>query len=161
MSDEHGIFLSGTSTSDWEPDPDIGGLMHILCSAGRVEVADLHLCPAAPRCGVCAAGSGDRQPRRAAGVNRPDTASCSQIPESLINPDVGGRRVRRRAHQGGRGRPHHRDGARPRDGGILDRQGGQDGGMEAIDSQGVVFAVTAQRPFAADETLIRQLMSRY
>jgi uncharacterized cupin superfamily protein len=31
------IFASKLSTSDWEIDPDIGGLMHMLCSQGRVQ----------------------------------------------------------------------------------------------------------------------------
>ena len=26
-----GIFVSSLSTDQWEPDPDVGGLMHILC----------------------------------------------------------------------------------------------------------------------------------
>ena len=33
MTDEQqtGIFVSSLSTDEWEPDPDVGGLMHILC----------------------------------------------------------------------------------------------------------------------------------
>jgi hypothetical protein len=26
-----GIFVGSLSTDEWEPDPDVGGLMHILC----------------------------------------------------------------------------------------------------------------------------------
>jgi uncharacterized cupin superfamily protein len=37
MTGEHGIHLSSTATSDWEADPEVGGLMHLLCSSGRVE----------------------------------------------------------------------------------------------------------------------------
>jgi uncharacterized cupin superfamily protein len=37
MDTDAGIFVSRVSTSDWEQDPDIGGLMHVLCSVGRVE----------------------------------------------------------------------------------------------------------------------------
>ncbi|MFI5098947.1 MAG: hypothetical protein ACHQE5_00285, partial [Actinomycetes bacterium] len=37
MESEQGIYVSSTSTSDWEPDPDIGGLMHVLCEEGRVQ----------------------------------------------------------------------------------------------------------------------------
>ena len=31
MEPQTGIFVTTLSTDDWEPDPDIGGLMHILC----------------------------------------------------------------------------------------------------------------------------------
>jgi len=26
-----GVYVTSLSTDDWEPDPDFGGLMHILC----------------------------------------------------------------------------------------------------------------------------------
>lgn len=32
-----GIFVSHTSTTEWEPDPDPGGLMHMLCDQDGVE----------------------------------------------------------------------------------------------------------------------------
>ena len=31
MQPQTGVFVTSLSTDDWEPDPDIGGLMHILC----------------------------------------------------------------------------------------------------------------------------------
>jgi hypothetical protein len=34
-----GIFVSHTSTTEWEPDPDPGGLMHMLCDQDGVERA--------------------------------------------------------------------------------------------------------------------------
>ncbi len=37
MSVSQGVFASSLSTSEWEPDPDVPGLMHILCSTGGVE----------------------------------------------------------------------------------------------------------------------------
>ncbi len=37
MDGDRGIFVSKVTTSDWEPDPDIGGLMHVLCATGRVQ----------------------------------------------------------------------------------------------------------------------------
>jgi uncharacterized cupin superfamily protein len=37
MNGDQGIFVSSLSTSEWEPDPDIGGLMHVLCEQGRVQ----------------------------------------------------------------------------------------------------------------------------
>jgi uncharacterized cupin superfamily protein len=37
MDADQGIFASKLSTPDWEPDPDIGGLMHVLCEVGRVQ----------------------------------------------------------------------------------------------------------------------------
>ena len=40
-------------------------------------------------------------------------------------------------------------------------KGGQPGGLEALDSQGVLFVVTANQSFGKDETLIRQLMSLF
>jgi uncharacterized cupin superfamily protein len=32
-----GIFVSTVSTSEWVPDPETSGSVHVLCSAGRVE----------------------------------------------------------------------------------------------------------------------------
>lgn len=37
MDDQQGVFVSNVSTSDWEPDPDVGGLMHVLCTVGHVQ----------------------------------------------------------------------------------------------------------------------------
>jgi uncharacterized cupin superfamily protein len=37
MDPEQGIFVSNLSTSDWESDPEVGGLMHVLCSVGRIQ----------------------------------------------------------------------------------------------------------------------------
>jgi uncharacterized cupin superfamily protein len=37
MTGSPGVFVSNLSTSDWEPDPDVPGLMHVLCSTGGVE----------------------------------------------------------------------------------------------------------------------------
>ncbi len=31
MQLDPGIFVTSLLTEDWEPDPDVGGLMHILC----------------------------------------------------------------------------------------------------------------------------------
>jgi ethanolamine utilization protein EutQ (cupin superfamily) len=31
METQPGLFVTSLSTDDWEPDPDVGGLMHILC----------------------------------------------------------------------------------------------------------------------------------
>jgi hypothetical protein len=28
---DSGVFVASLSTDDWEPDPDVGGLMHIMC----------------------------------------------------------------------------------------------------------------------------------
>jgi uncharacterized cupin superfamily protein len=32
-----GVFLSSVDTHAWEPDPEVGGEMHILCNEGGVE----------------------------------------------------------------------------------------------------------------------------
>src|SRR5215469_15415981 len=32
-----GVFVSSVSASTWEPDPEVGGEMHVLCSADGVE----------------------------------------------------------------------------------------------------------------------------
>jgi uncharacterized cupin superfamily protein len=32
-----GVFVSNLSTDQWEPDPDVGGEMHVLCSADDAE----------------------------------------------------------------------------------------------------------------------------
>jgi uncharacterized cupin superfamily protein len=32
-----GVFVSNLSTSSWEPDPEVGGEMHVLCSGAGVE----------------------------------------------------------------------------------------------------------------------------
>jgi uncharacterized cupin superfamily protein len=32
-----GVFVSNVSTDEWEPDPDIGGEMHVLCSGVGVD----------------------------------------------------------------------------------------------------------------------------
>lgn len=37
MDSDKRVFVSSISTSSWEPDPDVGGLMHVLCSVGNVE----------------------------------------------------------------------------------------------------------------------------
>ncbi len=31
MEPQQGVFVTSLSTDAWEPDPDVGGLMHILC----------------------------------------------------------------------------------------------------------------------------------
>jgi ethanolamine utilization protein EutQ (cupin superfamily) len=36
MEPQPGLFVSSLSTDDWEPDPDVGGLMHILCEVPGV-----------------------------------------------------------------------------------------------------------------------------
>ena len=36
MEPQTGVFVSGLSTDAWEPDPDVGGLMHILCDVPGV-----------------------------------------------------------------------------------------------------------------------------
>lgn len=42
-----GVFVSSVSTSEWEPDPDVGGQMHVLCTDVSVE-AGLSLYEVAP-----------------------------------------------------------------------------------------------------------------
>lgn len=37
MERHPGVFVSKVSTSDWESDPEVGGLMHVFCSQGRVQ----------------------------------------------------------------------------------------------------------------------------
>jgi uncharacterized cupin superfamily protein len=37
MTGAQGVYVSRLSTTDWEPDPDVPGLMHVLCSTGGVE----------------------------------------------------------------------------------------------------------------------------
>jgi len=37
MEPQLGLFASSLSTDDWEPDPDVGGLMHILCDVSGVQ----------------------------------------------------------------------------------------------------------------------------
>lgn len=37
MSDAPGVFVSSTSTTDWEKDPELPGLMHVLCAADGLE----------------------------------------------------------------------------------------------------------------------------
>lgn len=32
-----GVFVSNVSSEEWEPDPEVGGEMHILCSGVGVE----------------------------------------------------------------------------------------------------------------------------
>jgi len=32
-----GVFVSNVNTDEWEPDPEVGGAMHILCSDVSVE----------------------------------------------------------------------------------------------------------------------------
>jgi uncharacterized cupin superfamily protein len=32
-----GVFVSSVSTDDWEKDPEVPGLMHVLCSADGLE----------------------------------------------------------------------------------------------------------------------------
>ena len=32
-----GVFVSNLSTDQWEPDPEVGGELHVLCSGGDVE----------------------------------------------------------------------------------------------------------------------------
>ena len=36
MEPQTGVFVTSLSTDDWEPDPDVGGLMHILCDVPGV-----------------------------------------------------------------------------------------------------------------------------
>jgi ethanolamine utilization protein EutQ (cupin superfamily) len=36
MEPQPGLYVSNPSTGDWEPDPDVGGLMHILCDVPGV-----------------------------------------------------------------------------------------------------------------------------
>jgi mannose-6-phosphate isomerase-like protein (cupin superfamily) len=31
MELQPGLFVSSAATDEWEPDPDVGGLMHVLC----------------------------------------------------------------------------------------------------------------------------------
>ena len=38
MTMDHAIYVSRVSTTEWEPDPDVGGLMHVLCTEGRMQV---------------------------------------------------------------------------------------------------------------------------
>ena len=37
MEPPPGLFASSLSTDEWEPDPDVGGLMHILCDVPGVQ----------------------------------------------------------------------------------------------------------------------------
>ena len=32
-----GVFVSNVSTDEWEPDPEVGGEMHVLCSGVGVD----------------------------------------------------------------------------------------------------------------------------
>ena len=46
----NGVFKSSLSTKEWEPDPDVGGEMHVLCTgvgteAGLSRYADVPLKP--------------------------------------------------------------------------------------------------------------------
>jgi ethanolamine utilization protein EutQ (cupin superfamily) len=43
----HGIFKSSLSTDEWEPDPDVGGEIHVLCTGVGVE-AGLSRYPGTP-----------------------------------------------------------------------------------------------------------------
>ena len=36
MEPQPGVFVTSLSTDQWEPDPDVGGLMHILCEVPGV-----------------------------------------------------------------------------------------------------------------------------
>jgi ethanolamine utilization protein EutQ (cupin superfamily) len=36
MEPQPGLFVSSLLTDHWEPDPDVGGLMHILCEVPRL-----------------------------------------------------------------------------------------------------------------------------
>ena len=37
MEVKPGVFVSNESTSDWEPDPEVGGEVHVLCDADGVQ----------------------------------------------------------------------------------------------------------------------------
>jgi uncharacterized cupin superfamily protein len=37
MEPQQGVFVSSVSASAWEPDPEVGGEMHLLCSGVGVE----------------------------------------------------------------------------------------------------------------------------
>lgn len=37
MEPDPGVFVSNLSAEEWEPDPDIGGEMHILCDGHGAE----------------------------------------------------------------------------------------------------------------------------
>jgi hypothetical protein len=32
-----GVFVARRSTDEWEPDPDVGGLMHVMCDVPGVQ----------------------------------------------------------------------------------------------------------------------------
>ena len=37
MEPQPGVFVTNVSTADWEADPEIGGLMHLLCDVPGLE----------------------------------------------------------------------------------------------------------------------------
>lgn len=37
MEPQPGVFVTNVSTADWEADPQIGGLMHLLCDVPGLE----------------------------------------------------------------------------------------------------------------------------
>jgi hypothetical protein len=45
MESYPGVFVSNLSAEAWEPDPDVGGEMHVLCSGHGAESA----CAGLPR----------------------------------------------------------------------------------------------------------------
>lgn len=37
MEPQPGVFITSLSTDQWEPDPDVGGLLHMLCDVPGVQ----------------------------------------------------------------------------------------------------------------------------
>ena len=37
MDPQRGVYVSSLATNDWQPDPEVGGEMHVLCSGAGVE----------------------------------------------------------------------------------------------------------------------------
>ena len=59
MELQRGVYVSSLEAHDWQPDPEVGGEMHVLCSGVGVELtAPPHH---APRNGPCPAVVASKQ----------------------------------------------------------------------------------------------------